>query len=70
MEIRACRSCDAPIVFITIHGSGKKHPVNASSRKLFVRVAGKDDEYELRDCYESHFATCHDADRFRKAGKK
>ena len=66
---KSCKGCGEPIIFINL-GEGKKHPVNAKVKKLFVEVFGVNiggkPLYKLRDCYESHFATCPKADDFRK----
>lgn len=58
-----CRGCKAPIKFIKL-ARGKMHPVNPEPKCLWVLVAGAG--YCLRECYESHFATCPKAAEFRK----
>jgi hypothetical protein len=59
-----CRgpTCGAEITFISKRGGGK-HPVNLPAKQLWVE--GDDGLCDLRLCYESHYATCPDADAFR-----
>jgi hypothetical protein len=62
-----CRSCNAPIVWVKLVQTEKWHICNPPV-KMFVLHASPTygDRYELRDAYESHFATCPDADKWRK----
>lgn len=76
-----CRSCGAEIIWIKTF-SGKRMPVDAEKipfyagegEELFVTAggavvhgtrAGAEDEHTYTG-YISHFATCPDAERFRK----
>jgi len=63
-----CSGCNAEIIWMHTM-SGKRMPVDAKSEKRFV-VTGNNDEGEpvgaVRDTYVSHFATCPQADAFRK----
>ena len=72
-KVVKCRSCKADIIFIK-HGK-KFHPVNVNPKKLFVFIKEYYDlmesgAWQLVDAYESHFATCPDAAKWRKDGKK
>jgi hypothetical protein len=53
-----CRSCGAPIVFLTT-STGKRMPVEADS------VSPGDTEFEPSAGHESHFANCPNADGHR-----
>lgn len=68
MKIVKCRSCKANIFYIKY--KGKAHPINAMPRKVFVPVGenkfGSVSSWELMYGYESHFATCPDAAKWRK----
>ena len=66
-EQTKCKSCDADIIWIKTK-KGKFHPVDAKPKKLWVQ-----DQYSVEfngmmlvDCYESHFATCPNADKHRR----
>ena len=64
-----CSKCDAKIAF-TVTSSGKWMPVDADSLndedvELLGRVGGEKVEYRHGD-HMSHFATCPEADSFRK----
>ncbi len=72
-KIVKCRSCNTDIFFIR-HGR-KFHPVNVNPKKLFVFMEEyydgmKSSRFKLVDCYESHFATCPQANTWREDGKK
>jgi len=60
-----CQGCGADTAWIET--KGKRHLINRKPKKMFVLdsfdrfIAAK-----LVNCYESHFATCPDADKFRK----
>lgn len=66
-----CRSCDAPIKWVRTR-AGKDMPVDATPTKLMVSVrvpvalGTLQETFEVRDCYMPHFATCPDAERWRK----
>lgn len=62
-----CRGCGAPIVFAQVVKSGKQMPFD---RPLVALRTRHDDGHRLIeevDLGESHFASCKNADRFRKA---
>ena len=64
-EIATCKSCGARIRWIQYRGKG--HPVNEKPKKLFYNFPVEPgNEWHLADCYESHFATCPDAEDWRK----
>lgn len=56
-----CRSCGEYIAFLKT-ASGKSMPVDAES------VTEGDEEFD-KDVHVSHFATCPDANKFRKREK-
>ena len=60
-----CKGCGAEIIWIETRG-GKKHPVDAKPRKMWVKLAEK---WFLMDCYETHFATCPKSKDFSGKGK-
>ena len=77
-----CRSCRARIWWVEMHDSGVLAPVDADpvehgniiigvqrgTRKLIGRVLKAGDRVEPgRNRYVSHFATCTDASKHRKA---
>jgi len=57
-----CKSCGAEIEWIKTW-KGENYPVNAKPKKMFTKIKGY---WILVDCYETHFATCPDADQHRK----
>lgn len=57
-RITRCRACRERIVFLTTT-TGKKMPVNADT------VEPDDDTFQP-DRHESHFATCAEAEQFRR----
>lgn len=59
MRTTECQSCQAEIIFLKT-GKGKSIPVDAES------VTEGDELFEPRAGHVSHFATCPDADKFRK----
>lgn len=66
-----CRTCKADIFFISY--KGKKHPVNAKPKKVFVADEdefGNVNFWELVNGYESHFSSCLQADSWRKDKKE
>lgn len=74
MHKTKCKGCGAEIIFIDY--KNKKHPVNATPRKVFVKLNTEYDSnfpdgkfdfgYVLTEGFESHFATCPKAKDFRK----
>ncbi len=58
-----CEGCGEPIRFVTL-ASGKLHPVESSPDTL-VMVDG-DERGRVVRMYRSHFATCPQADLFRR----
>lgn len=78
-KVVECRSCKASIFFIRTP-KGKAHPVDAKSVRIWTPAnrGGRDagfnpsdprdvtpEEWIQVEGYQSHFATCPDADRFR-----
>jgi hypothetical protein len=62
-----CRACQAPIVWAELVTSGKRMPFNAPLVALETQVdRAAHRTQELVDLGESHFATCPQADRFRR----
>jgi len=63
-----CKGCGQSIIWIkTI--AGKNHPVNAMPKKLWIDgddIGLPGGGWSVEKCYESHFATCPAADKFRK----
>lgn len=57
-----CRACGRPIQWVVTSKSGKRIPLDVKMRQVMtvfgVAVRG----------FESHFATCPHADRFRNGG--
>jgi hypothetical protein len=77
-----CKGCHAEMKWIEY--KGKKIPVDAKPRKVYVFINGaindgegiKGEDGKMRkgtwslvDGYESHHATCPEAERFRKSKK-
>jgi len=65
-----CRSCKAEIIWAATE-SGRAMPLDAKPEKRFVLMeiqGGGADEAVAVDTYVSHFATCPEADKFRKKG--
>jgi transcription elongation factor Elf1 len=61
-----CKSCGAEIEWIKTP-QGKSHPVDASPKKLWQYTDHPvNNPWQLVDVYESHFATCPDANKHRK----
>jgi len=78
-NITQCKGCGADIFFISYNG--KKHPVDAKPKHLFTiqsqfqgysendlgsQKAIFVDTWKMRNCYQSHFASCPYATQFRK----
>jgi hypothetical protein len=65
-----CRSCGAPIEWATVAGSGKKMPFN---RPLVLEASlALDDQIARVDLTKttSHFATCPEADAWRRRRRR
>ena len=63
-----CRSCDAPITWFELV-SGKRHPFNGPDLPVYLQTEHEPSTHRLIghvDSAESHFATCPDADTFRR----
>jgi len=60
-----CRSCGAEIIWGIHPVSGKRIPLNAKPEKRFIQEDHQQ-VFSLVDTYQTHFATCPDADKFRK----
>jgi hypothetical protein len=68
-----CRSCDAPIEWAKLADSGKAMPFNRPI--VLLPVDGTDSPLFDFDCVDmtqttSHFATCPDAQQWRKRSTK
>ena len=67
-----CRGCQRPILWVKTP-VGKMHPLDPAPEKRWVFI--DDDNFpelqgwSLMDTYKSHFATCPEADNFRKKRK-
>ena len=57
---KACRSCGMPMVFMAVQGESKPHPCDIRQRKILTKRG----VFELGR--ESHFASCPDAEWWRK----
>lgn len=58
-----CKSCGAALLWVT-SSLGKPVPLDAKPEKRWVQdLNGR---WGFRDTHTSHFATCPDADRFRR----
>lgn len=79
-EIRACRTCKAPIFFVRLHPSGKALPVDERPSEAGNIVLMHDDSrdavtlgpeeaaaYKRGKKFVTHFVTCPDAKFWRKA---
>jgi len=68
-KIVNCRSCRARIFFIRTP-RGKSHPVDADPVRIWKQgpadLVGDPGDWTQVEGHTSHFATCPDADRFRK----
>lgn len=73
IKVVSCRGCCDQIFFVKING--KFHPLNFNPKLVFVpKEFIKNDQNEIIEVkqweiaagYESHFATCKFAHRFRK----
>lgn len=61
MNVTNCRSCNERMVWL-VTSKGKKMPVDAET------VEAGDEEFDPKR-HTSHFATCPDAEKFRKEKK-
>lgn len=62
-----CRTCDAEILWVRMEDSGKGHPVNPKPVSMVqVTERGERTSGRVISVYESHFATCPQADEHRK----
>ncbi len=80
MSSNTCRSCGAEIKWVTLHKTGKSHPINPTevieSQKGTFVVQWPDGAFSIlsnlgdfdpyKKYYTSHFATCPQADKWRK----
>jgi hypothetical protein len=72
-ESAACRSCGAAIYWVVMYPSGKRMPIDAKPVAGLIRVEiGVPDTGHMRgkdaeELFVSHFATCPNADKHRKA---
>ena len=60
-----CKSCEAEILWITTQNN-KQHPVDAKPVKMWVPDRCGPTKMMMIEVYQSHFATCPDADAHRK----
>ncbi len=63
-----CQSCGVEVKWIKLRPQMKNHPLNPIPRKVIVLgdiISGGSPVGKLVDGYESHFATCPDADKWR-----
>mgnify|MGYP005743495325 FL=1 len=65
-----CKSvnCQADIRWLSVRDKKARQIVDAKPLKVFVPVGIENGEtvYELVSAFQSHFATCPDANKFRK----
>jgi hypothetical protein len=66
MDSGSCRSCGAPVLWVTMV-SGKKMPLDQVPKKLVVLGPLPEQQGQVVDCYTSHFATCPNAAKHRQA---
>lgn len=62
MEPGECRTCKAPIYWVTTE-NGKRMPLDRGRQ---VRVVFVDGRWKAVGAYTSHFSSCKDRDVFRK----
>ena len=70
MNETTCRACGAKIAFVQTR-VGKAAPVNLPAKKVFIMkpdgmTSNCEPIFEVVEGFESHFATCPDAAKFRK----
>lgn len=61
LRTTACRSCDAPIAFITAR-AGRQRQIPVDAKPLIVVTV----EGDVITAYQSHFSTCPSAAQHRK----
>lgn len=64
-----CRSCEAPILWVKLRPGLKAHPVDETPKKVIVLSDVSDGGApvaKMVDGYTSHFATCPDAEGWRR----
>lgn len=59
-----CRSCGAEIHFVETESGGRMTPLNRETKKGMI--VNRDGKAEVVDVYTSHFATCPDAEDWRR----
>ena len=62
MDRGDCRSCGAPIYWVTT-SNGKKMPLDTGAEQKFVM---RDGTAHMERVYQSHFVTCPNATQHRK----
>jgi hypothetical protein len=63
-EPAKCRSCGKPIIWAkTVTGASIPLDADPEKRLVFKKASLK---VEMVDTYQTHFATCKDADKWRK----
>jgi len=63
-----CKSCGAEIEWIKTK-AGKNAPIDAKPVKVYIEapdLIGHENRWILISAFTSHFATCPDADKFRR----
>lgn len=71
-SVSRCRSCNEEIRWITTP-AGKQHPINAKPNMQWVllhNLVKQQEEWNLLETYESHFATCPQGKLWSKKDKK
>lgn len=61
-EVRPCRACKAPIFFAP-SPAGKMIPIDAAPEK---RIVIRDGVAHVESTFTAHFATCPEAEQFRR----
>jgi hypothetical protein len=61
-----CTSCGAEIFWVRL-SSRSRIPLNAKSEIRFVRIGTSADQFKSISVFKSHFATCPDAELYRKS---
>lgn len=69
-ERGTCRSCGKSILWVAT-STGKRMPLDADPERRFVIQAGTDPMVAtVRNTYQSHFASCPQADKWRGTGSE
>jgi hypothetical protein len=69
-ERGSCRSCGKSILWV-VTSTGKRMPLDAEPERRFVIDASANPmSARIRNTYQSHFATCPQADRWRGTGSE